>query len=191
MTPRPLVAASVGTDFHPFDRLVRWIDDWYGQHEHDVDCVVQYGSSLAPRRASGQPFLDYDEFQDVLGRAAVVVTHGGPSTITESRRHGRTPIVLPRSTRHGEHVDDHQERFASWMAAKRLIVLATDQDSLAAALNRALRRPEDFLVTGSQAAPQRSVQRLGRVVDELCDRRQGQRRRRVIASSQARNGRTR
>jgi hypothetical protein len=47
--PAPLVLISVGTDHHPFDRLVTWADGWLATRpEGSVRCVVQSGTSRAP-----------------------------------------------------------------------------------------------------------------------------------------------
>lgn len=164
----PLVIATVGTDHHPFDRLVGWVDAWLPE---GVRCVVQHGASAPPRRAEGVAYLDHGELVALLEEAVAVVCHGGPTTITESRRHGRRPIVVPRSPRLGEHVDDHQERFCARMAAKGLIATAADEGELRTLLDRALKSPEDFSVDARGNDVADSVARFGRLVDDLLDRR--------------------
>ena len=47
--PHPLILVLVGTDHHPFDRLVRWADRWAGAHEARV--VIQHGTA---RRAGAR-----------------------------------------------------------------------------------------------------------------------------------------
>jgi UDP-N-acetylglucosamine transferase subunit ALG13 len=160
----PLVFVSVGTDHHPFDRLVGWVDAWLPD---GVRCVVQHGRSAPPRRAEGAAYLDHGELVALLEKAVAVVCHGGPTTITESRRHGRRPIVVPRSAELGEHVDDHQERFCARMAAKGLITTATGEDEFRALLDRALKAPEEFVVDARGNDVAESVERFGRLVDDL------------------------
>jgi UDP-N-acetylglucosamine transferase subunit ALG13 len=77
------------------------------------------------------------EIADLLDRASAVVTHGGPGTIMDARSHGHTPIVVPRDPRLGEHVDDHQQRFARFLARSGMIVTAYDVDELAVRLELA------------------------------------------------------
>jgi UDP-N-acetylglucosamine transferase subunit ALG13 len=163
-----LVFVSVGTDHHPFDRLVGWVDAWLPA---GVRCVVQHGTSAPPRKAEGVPYLGHDALTAMLEEATVVVSHGGPTTITESRRHGRRPIVVPRSPRLGEHVDDHQERFCARMEAKGLITVAADESSLHALLDRALSRPRDFAADAAGDEVAESVARFGCLVDDLLARR--------------------
>jgi UDP-N-acetylglucosamine transferase subunit ALG13 len=163
-----LVFVSVGTDHHPFDRLVGWVDAWLPE---GVRCVVQHGTSAPPRHAEGVSYLEHDALTTMLEEAAVVVSHGGPTTITESRRQGRRPIVVPRSPRLGEHVDDHQERFCARMEAKGLITVAADEQSLRVLLDRALSRPQDFAADADGDEVAESVARFGRLVDDLLTRR--------------------
>ncbi len=164
----PLVFVSVGTDHHPFDRLVRWADSWLPD---GVRCVVQHGTSAPPRRAEGVAYLDHGALTALLGEAAVVISHGGPTTITESRRHGLRPIVVPRSPELGEHVDDHQQRFCARMAAKGLISVAADEESFAALTDRALAAPGEFAVSTDGGDVAASVARFGDLVAGLLDRR--------------------
>jgi hypothetical protein len=38
---RPLsLLVSVGTDFHPFDRLVSWVDEWLSQQTDPHECIT-------------------------------------------------------------------------------------------------------------------------------------------------------
>jgi UDP-N-acetylglucosamine transferase subunit ALG13 len=135
----PVVLVVVGTDHHRFDRLVAWADAWLAARTGPpIRCVVQYGTSRAPTVAEGVDYLGHAELQQLMGDAHVVVCHGGPSTITESRRHGHQPIVVARSAALGEHVDDHQQRFSRWIAAKSLIYLVDSEVALRRRLDAAL-----------------------------------------------------
>ena len=53
---RRLVLVLVGTDHHPFDRLVGWSDAWAREHP-DVAVVVQYGHVACTRGGEGHAFL--------------------------------------------------------------------------------------------------------------------------------------
>lgn len=142
------VVALVGTDWHPFDRLVRWLDAWLEQQPADtVRCFIQHGSSGRPRVAEGVDYLAADEVPRLLAEADVVVCHAGPATIMECRRAGLLPIVMPRDDLLGEHVDDHQKRFAARLDVSGLVSRVSGQPELEALLSQALRSPEDFSVS--------------------------------------------
>lgn len=167
-----LVLALVGTDHHQFDRLVGWVDNWYRDTGSSPACLVQFGQSRPPSTAPGVPFLDHDHLQELVRSAWVVVCHGGPGVIMEVRKSGLRPLVVPRSPREGEHVDDHQQRFCRHLAGKGLIELVASEQALHAAIGRDLAapaRPERVAADAADAAGP-AVRRFSALVEQLLER---------------------
>ncbi|MEQ4203835.1 glycosyltransferase [Actinopolymorpha sp. B17G11] len=160
--------AMVGTDYHPFDRLVRWVDAWSIGHP-EVECLIQYGTAPAPRHAAGVAYAEHDELGEWMDRAGIVVCHAGPSTILEVRRRGLLPIVVPRCGQSGEHVDDHQERFASRLAGTGLVLTAGSQRELGVLLDKALDDPTVVRLSevADGAVTDAAVRRFGELVSGL------------------------
>lgn len=160
------MVASVGTDHHPFDRLVRWVDAWAADHGGDVRVVVQHGTASPPAVAEGHALIPRDRLHELVAAATVVVSHGGPSTIVEACRLGRVPVVVPRDPALGEHVDGHQQRFARLMTERGLIRLADDEDRLRGWLDEDLAHgaPRPRVELPDPAA---GAARLARVVEDL------------------------
>ena len=139
---RPLVVVTVGTDHHPFDRLVRWVDTWASYATPRVKCFVQTGTStVTPRVAAWAPYVSRDELRSLMSNAAAVVCHGGPATIMDCRRAGVKPVVVPRRRALGEHVDDHQLLFARRAARANDVDLVESEEQLRAILDAALSEP--------------------------------------------------
>lgn len=135
----PLVFVTVGTDHHPFDRLIDWVDRWMeSELGAGVRCLVQHGTSRAPRLARSERYLAYREMERSMADATAVVCHGGPGSVMMCRWAGKRPIVVPRRHDLGEHVDDHQIVFARRIAAEGEIALAEDEEVFAVCLQRAL-----------------------------------------------------
>jgi UDP-N-acetylglucosamine transferase subunit ALG13 len=160
----PLVLVTVGTDHHPFDRLVGWVDRW--APPAPVRVVVQYGTAVAPHTAEGTPFLGPDEFAALLGTADAVVCSGGPGAIMETRAAGLRPIVVPRRSSLGEHVDDHQRAFAEFMSGRDLITLVDDEPALRVALDAVAREPRSHRI-GRATDDAVGVARIGQLIDQL------------------------
>lgn len=164
------VLVSVGTDVHRFDRLMGWLETWHAAHAGDLTMIVQHGSSRAPGIPGATPFLGHDELDAAMASARAVVTHGGPASITEARRHGHVPIVVARNPAYDEHVDDHQMLFTARMAGLGLIRLCAAQEELAAALDESLSgagRPGSTATGDPSAARAAAVAAVGRIVDDL------------------------
>jgi UDP-N-acetylglucosamine transferase subunit ALG13 len=153
---KPLVLTVVGTDHHPFDRVVDWMDLWAAEHRA-YHCLIQYGTSRRPRVCAGVDYVGHSDLQALMQRAATVVSHGGPGTIMEIRSVGIHPVVVARDPGRGEHVDGHQQRFVELMAARGLVDSVTSSGALAKALDAVLSQPRSSRahtidVRGAEAA---------------------------------------
>ena len=169
MAARPMVVVLLGTDHHPFPRLVGWACQLAGAGP--AEWFVQHGATALPASASsnltGAPILPAADLRRLLERADAVVTHGGPGLIMEARDAGHRPIVVPRDPGLGEHVDDHQQRFARHISLGGLATCVTTLLELEVAVAGAL-------LAGRDAAGPRSgggsAARFGVLVDELLHR---------------------
>jgi UDP-N-acetylglucosamine transferase subunit ALG13 len=170
---KPLLFVTVGTDHHPFDRVVRWLDAWLeAGGERRVRCLVQHGTSIASSHAESSDYLGYDVMRAATREAVAVVCHGGPGTIMLAADAGKVPIVVPRLRALGEHVDDHQLIFARRMAREGTIALAESEDRFRALVEEALAAPTTrALVAASHTAD--SLRRFEAIVDELTHRDKG------------------
>jgi UDP-N-acetylglucosamine transferase subunit ALG13 len=158
------VLVLVGTDHHRFDRLVAWVDRWAADRGADV--LVQHGTSRPPEFAAGQPYLDWAKVQSEIAAVDVVVSHGGPATISEARKAGHRPIVVPRDPARDEHVDDHQQLFSRRLGSSGLVTVAEDEAALRDALDAAAVAGRGAAV-GTPEEIVSTTRRLGRLVDGL------------------------
>jgi UDP-N-acetylglucosamine transferase subunit ALG13 len=168
---RPLVFVTVGTDHHPYNRLIDWTDEWLEKGGAEFAHVfVQHGTSPPPRIARSRDYLPHAQMQTVIEHSTAVVCHGGPSTIMEMRYKGLLPIVAPRNSALGEHVDDHQIRFARRMAQLGTVRLVESKEDLFAQMEAAIASPEAFRATSDSTEIAASVQRFEELVDGLLRR---------------------
>ena len=161
-----MILVLVGTDHHPFDRLVRWADRWAGAHPARV--VIQHGSARPPAHAEGVVLLAVPELAELQAAATAVVCHGGPGTIAGARGAGIRPIVVARDPARGEHVDDHQRRFVAVTARAGEVVSIEDEAALHEELDRAIATPASQRVPAASRDVTSAVARfddaLGRIV---------------------------
>ncbi|MCP3913233.1 MAG: glycosyl transferase family 28 [Actinomycetia bacterium] len=142
------VFVSVGTDHHPFDRLVGWADRWQQNTHRDAETYVQRGTSLVPPTVASCEYLDKNDLDMRMAQASVVVCHGGPSTIMGARGAGARPIVVPRDHTRGEHVDGHQLAFCDHLERHGLVWRARSEAQLCALIDDALTDPSLVRVDG-------------------------------------------
>jgi len=166
MRPVKRMFVSLGTDHHPFQRLVDWASRWAADHP-DWEVHMQHGSSPAPAGCHAFAFCDHDQLQELMRTSHVVVSHGGPATITEARRRGHLPVVVPRDPRLGEHVDDHQLLFSRRLGGCGLVSLAETEEDFRTAVKTVARSQEERERSAQEHAVPAGVFRVGEIVEQL------------------------
>lgn len=67
------------------------------------------------------------ELTEALEAADVVIGHAGTGTALGALLAGKTPLLVPRSVSHGEHVDAHQGDLAHFLATRGLAVVRSPE----------------------------------------------------------------
>jgi UDP-N-acetylglucosamine transferase subunit ALG13 len=166
----PFIFVTVGTDHHPFDRLIEWVDGWLAvPRSIGVRCFMQSGASRRPLLAPSKRYVSPGDVRAASGRATAVVCQGGPGSIMTCRSQGVLPIVIPRRRRFGEAVDDHQVAFSRRMAAQQEVFLAEARNDLWALLDRALNDPSTFRALRHDWRLGNVTQRFADLVDNLLE----------------------
>lgn len=107
-----MIFVTVGTHEQQFNRLVKYIDELKGSGKIEEDVVIQTGySTYEPVNCQWSKFFTYDEMNDYVSKARIIITHGGPSSFIAALQVGKIPIVVPRQTEFDEHVNNHQVDF--------------------------------------------------------------------------------
>ncbi len=162
-----MIFATVGTHEDPFNRLIEALDALPAPSQPGGEpIVIQSGySTYVSRRCTSEQMMPYGRVQALMAEARIVITHGGPASIMQALAHGKVPIVVPRQSAFGEHVDDHQVRFARRIVDRVLVVL--DIQDLAPTIAAYDSRVAGL--GGGQFGPERA-QRFAEKLDLLCDR---------------------
>lgn len=132
------VVVTVGTERFPFPRALETVA---GVLPTDVDALIQTGHTTpSPLLPQARPWVPADEFGKAIERADLVITHAGVGSVLTALRSGRHPVVIPRISSRGEHVDDHQAELARVLGDRGLATVIWPGDDLGPALQAAARR---------------------------------------------------
>lgn len=113
-----MILVSVGSDAQPFDRLMRWLDLLVAKGLIEEILEVQYGAcQVHPRQARLHRQLAAADFRRLARQARVVIAHCDEAAIQALETLQVPFLLVPRSARFGEHVDDHQLELASALEA--------------------------------------------------------------------------
>src|SRR5262249_51959271 len=131
----------------------------------DESVFIQSGSdeSFQAAHCEQERFVNMELFEKMLASASVVVSHGGAGTLLQVLRAGKTPIVMPRLQRYGEHVDDHQDDLVKALANEGRVIPVFEASELPAAVNQA--RQGNYNA-GTDSAP-RILKLVAEAIEEL------------------------
>ncbi len=163
---------TVGTDYHRFDRLVWWLDEWLSAGPNVSHVVLQRGTSSTSERTESIDYLQRAQLVREFQLASVVVCHGGPATILECRSNGLVPIVVPREERYDEHVNDHQVDFCERLNAHGDIQMARTKDEFFRLLDLAVERNSPIVAVDDGHSVQSMANFEDRMIDLLGSRAQ-------------------
>ena len=157
-TPPPpkedVIFVTVGATLG-FDRMVALVADLKRAGRIPERILFQIGSGVRPADLPDDVEivrdLPFDQVQDVLRRARIVITHGGTGSLITALRAGCNVIAMPRSFALKDHYDDHQSEITGAFAKRGLILTAHDPQELAAALDVARVRTPTLATTDPSA----------------------------------------
>lgn len=134
---------SVGTHEQAFQRLLDEVAHASRRRPSDL-WVVQYGVgsflSDEPGVLAAERYFDARSMRRHLEWADVLVSQASPGNVFGALDAETWPIVAGRSRAAGEHVDDHQKRFALHLQRSGQATALTEPTSLLAALEAEDRR---------------------------------------------------
>lgn len=126
-----MVFVTLGSQRFAFDRLLKKLDELAENGVIDEEIFAQIGSShYQPRHYAYCHFLQKDDFQRIMQQADTVITHGGTGAIMNAVHMGKLVIAVPRLSRFGEHIDDHQLEIVQKFGEQKVILACMDPEEL-------------------------------------------------------------
>ncbi len=130
-----MIFVIMGMEVHPFDRLARAVDELARTNAVGEDFFVQLGTcKFEPRHAAFERFLSFGDVCTHIRRASVAITHAGAGSALLCIEQGKHPVLVPRRSSRGEHVDEHQLPFAEKLAGAGLATVVREAGELRAAI---------------------------------------------------------
>jgi len=158
-----MIFLTVGTQF-PFDRLVKAIDDVFDQGLINEEIFAQIGeSSYKPRNFESVASLEKKLFDKYLKESSCIISHAGMGTIAMALDNYKPLLVMPRSKKYGEVVNDHQVAIAGKFEELGCILVAYDTKDLP----QKMKQLRTFVPCKREAQPQAVSDRIARFLNEL------------------------
>lgn len=121
-----MIFITIGTVKFSFDRLSKFVNV-LTQKRSDTKFIIQSGSTKSFVKRPNveiKKLFTPSQVISFMKKAELVITHGGEGSIYTTLRHSKNkPLVCPRLSRFGEHVDDHQIHFCQLLLSLKAIQL--------------------------------------------------------------------
>ncbi len=120
-----MIFVTVGTHHQPFERLLDALGDL------GDELVVQFGPGAPPSGVErAEAFMSFDTMLECFRAADKVITHAGVGSIICASREGHLPLVVPRRSDLGEHVDDHQVELTRALEERGRVIAVWEVENL-------------------------------------------------------------
>lgn len=118
-----MIFITVGTHEQQFNRLIYEIDKLKRLGKICEEVFIQTGySDYTPKNCKWKKMISYNEMNEYMEKASIIITHGGPGSIFQCINYNKIPIVVPRNPKYDEHVDNHQIEFARRLHDKKSVI---------------------------------------------------------------------
>ena len=125
-----MIFVTLGTQKFQFNRLLRMMDDLIENKKIHERVFAQIGNSdYLPQYYEYCNFLSNNDYEEYIKNCDILVSHSGVGTIMTGLKYRRKIIVVPRLSKYGEHIDDHQTQIALSFSKLNYVLMYSDEDN--------------------------------------------------------------
>lgn len=141
-----MILVTLGTQDKPFTRLLDKIEEQIEKGNIKEEVVVQAGyTKYDSKYMKIFDLVDREEFQNLINKCDLLITHGGVGSILTGLKNGKKVIVCPRLSKYGEHMNDHQIQIVANFAKAGYILEYQDGDDFKTVLKKLKKfKPKKF-----------------------------------------------
>lgn len=132
-----MIFVTVGTHEQQFDRLIKEVDRLKKENLIQDEVFIQTGySNYVPKYCKWEKIISFEKMNQLIEESDIIITHGGPATFMGVIAKGKSPIVVPRQKKFGEHVNDHQIEFVEKVINIYNLTVITNISDLMACISK-------------------------------------------------------
>ena len=122
-----MILVLCGTQKQDFSRMIRAVEELANEHE----VIVQGGhNQYESNTMKVLGFISPEEMDVLYDKADYIITHAGAGSMIQSLKKGKTTIAVPRLSKYGEHVNDHQIELADKLEKLGYLLVYHDGDEM-------------------------------------------------------------
>jgi anti-anti-sigma factor len=124
-----MILVTVGTEQYPFNSLMDWISLLIKEGIINEEVVIQYGASTRlPDDVKISKIIPETQFKQLVEQANAVIAHCGEGSTLLLEEFDKPYILVPRTVKFHEHVDDHQLEMAEDLENQGVLIARSPAD---------------------------------------------------------------
>ena len=147
-----MILVTLGTQDKTFVRLLDEIDKLINKRIIKDKVIVQAGfTKYSSDNMELFDLIPQDEFNNLMSKADLVITHGGVGNIISALEKNKKVIAVPRLAKYKEHINDHQTQIIAKFSALGYIIGLQDVGELENAFKKVKKfKPQKFVHDNSK-----------------------------------------
>ena len=132
-----MILVLLGTQHNEFKRLINEVENNIKSGVIKEEVIVQSG--FTKYESNLMKIIDMipkEEMEQLKDKASYIITHGGVGSIVSSVEKGKKVIAIPRYSKYGEHVNDHQTDIVRAFNDKGYIIGINEVEELESAIKK-------------------------------------------------------
>lgn len=142
-----MIFVTLGTQDKGFSRLLEAIDKEIEKGNIKEKVIVQAGcTKYESKNMEILDLVSQDEFDKIMNKCSLVITHGGVGSILSGIVKGKTVVAAARLKKYKEHTNDHQKQIVKRFSDDGYILELRDFQKLGKVLEKARNfKPKKFV----------------------------------------------
>jgi len=124
-----MILVTVGTEQYPFNALMDWVGLLMQEGLITEEITIQYGSSTSlPDNVKVSKVIPELQFKEMIEQSSAVIAHCGEGSALLLEEFDKPYILVPRTVKFHEHVDDHQLEMADDLENQGVLIARSPAD---------------------------------------------------------------
>lgn len=159
-----MIFVTVGTQDKPFIRLIKAVEKAVMDGKITDQVIVQAGNTKYESKVLNVlNYVPFEEFNNYIDKADIIITHGGVGSILNALKLKKKIIAVPRLSKYGEHINDHQLQVIQKMADDGYILSCKDENEIGTKVVQA----KTFVVKEYTSNTENFIVNFKNVLDEV------------------------
>ncbi len=157
-----MILVTLGTQDKEFPRLLQAIEKQIEKGNIKEDVIVQAGcTKFTSKYMKIFDLIPTDEFDDLVNKCDLLITHGGVGSILTGLNHHKKVIAAPRLAKYKEHTNDHQKQIVRKFSEEGYILELRDMNQL----NKVLMKAKTFKPKKYKSNTEHMIQLIEKYID--------------------------